>query len=372
METKTLILPDIFNNVLAGERLSFEDGVALFNSDDLLTIGEMANLVRERKNGRKTYFVVNRHINYSNICINRCRFCAFSRDKDAPDAYEFSFNEIMKKAAEADKIGATEIHIVGGLHPDLKFDFYLKMISAIKERYPGIHLQAFTAVEIAHLAEISGRATGDVLRQLQKAGLGSLPGGGAEIFADRVRQALCSSKLSPDGWLTIMEQAHELGIRSNATMLYGQIETYEERVEHLIKLRNLQDQTGGFMAFIPLPFHPANTPLTCPAREGEKAEQFTRTSAIDDLKTIAISRLMLDNFDHIKAFWIMLGVKLAQVSLSFGADDLDGTVVEEKITHSAGATTPESLTRERLVNLIKETGREAVERNTLYEVIGNR
>ncbi|MCK4908550.1 MAG: aminofutalosine synthase MqnE [Planctomycetes bacterium] len=369
--TETLKKPqldEISERVTASQRLSFEDGLALFHSNDLLRIGELANLVRERKNGRKTYFVVNRHINYSNICLNRCSFCAFSRDKGQAGAYEFDLDEILRKADEASKIGATEIHIVGGLHPDLDFNFYLEMISAIKKYHPEIHLQAFTVVEIAHLAKISNHSIKEVLNQLKEAGLGSLPGGGAEVFSDRVRQKLCPDKLPPAEWLNIMRQAHQLGLRSNATMLYGHLETYEERIEHLIKLRELQDETNGFMAFIPLPFHPANTPLI----NSDNGKNLTRTSAIDDLKTMAISRLMLDNFDHLKSFWIMLGVKLAQVSLNFGADDLDGTVVEEKITHSAGATTPESLTQDELINLIKESGWEPVERDTLYQVIGDR
>ncbi|MDO8094013.1 MAG: aminofutalosine synthase MqnE, partial [Candidatus Brocadiales bacterium] len=348
-----------------GERLGFEDGVRLFCLQDIHTIGHLANIVRERKNGNKVYYIINRHINYTNICKNRCKFCAFSRDKGEDGAYVMGVEEILEKASEVIGSGAglkpapTEIHIVGGLHPELKFDYYVKMLGKLHQRYPEVHLQAFTAVEIAHLAEVSGMAVRDVLKELKVAGLGSLPGGGAEVFSPQIREQVCPEKLSGDGWLNVMRHAHELGLRSNATMLYGHIETAEDRVNHLLKLRELQDVTGGFMSFIPLAFHPKNTGLS----------NLSGTTAMLDLKTLAIGRLMLDNFDHVKAFWIMLGVKLAQVSLSFGVDDIDGTVVEERITHSAGADTPESLTINELVGLIKEAGREPVERDTLYRKV---
>lgn len=349
-------LDDIIAKVERGERLNFEDGVRLFRSQDIHTIGYLANIVRERKNGNRAYYIINRHINYTNICKNRCKFCAFSRDKGEDGAYVIGMEEILNKASEAIKEGATEIHIVGGLHPELKFDYYVEMIGELHQRYPEVHLQAFTAVEIAHLAEISNLTVRSVLKELKNAGLGSLPGGGAEVFSPWIREQVCPEKLRGDGWLNAMRQAHELGLRSNATMLYGHIETAEDRVNHLLRLRELQDETGGFMSFIPLAFHPRNTGLS----------NLPGTTAILDLKMLAIGRLMLDNFDHIKAFWIMLGVKLAQVSLSFGVDDIDGTVVEEKITHSAGADTPESLSINELVGLIKEAGREPVERDTLY------
>ncbi|MGR3311165.1 MAG: aminofutalosine synthase MqnE [Candidatus Brocadiales bacterium] len=357
-------MKNIISKVESGERLSFEDGVELFRSQDIHTIGHIANIVRERKNGNKAYYIINRHINYSNICKNSCKFCAFSREKGEDGAYEMDMDEILEKASAVVNDGSTEIHIVGGLHPELSFDYYVKMLSELHQRYPDVHLQAFTAVEIAHLAERSGMAVRDVLRELKDAGLGSLPGGGAEVFSPQIREQVCPEKLSGDGWLSVMRQAHELGLRSNATMLYGHIETAEDRVNHLLKLRELQDETGGFMSFIPLAFHPENTELGLASRQAGRLAY--GTTAMLDLKMLAIGRLMLDNFDHVKAFWIMIGVKLAQVSLSFGVDDIDGTVVEEKITHSAGADTPESLSVSELVGLIKEAGREPVERDTLY------
>jgi aminodeoxyfutalosine synthase len=265
-------------------------------------------------------------------------------------------DQIVERARTALPRGATEIHIVGGLHPTLDFDYYLEMLAALKRLYPQVHLQAFTAVEIAHIAGRSGLTLKDALEQLRKAGLGSIPGGGAEIFADRVRRETCPRKLPPDQWLEVMHTAHEMGIQSNATMLYGHIETIEERIDHLCRLRELQDRTQGFMAFIPLAFHPQHT---------EFADLPSTTGHLD-LKTIAVSRLMLDNFPHVKAFWIMLGLKLSQVSLSFGVDDLDGTVVQERITHAAGAETPQELTVDEMTTLITEAGRTPVERDTLY------
>lgn len=355
---------DIIERASDGERLTFQDGVRLFKSDDLLAVGWAANLVRRRINGDRTYYIINRHINYTNVCKNRCRFCAFSRNPDEPGAYTMKLDEIVRKAEEARReIAFTELHIVGGLHPDHLLDYYLEMLSRLKALMPQVHLQAFTAVEVHHLAEKAGLSIRETLLQLREAGLGSLPGGGAEVFSDRVREALCPEKLSADGWLDVMRAAHELGIRSNATMLYGHIETAEERVEHLVRLRQLQDETGGFLAFIPLAYHSEGTELGSPTGGGR------RSSGMDDLRTIAVSRLMLDNFPHIKAFWIMLGLKLAQVSLHFGADDFDGTVVEEKITHSAGARTPEGLTVENILRLIRETGTTPVERDTLYNEV---
>ena len=351
-------LRSVWEKVESGERLCASDGLALFESDDILETGRLANIVRERKNGDRAYYIVNRHINYSNICVNRCRFCAFSRSVGEDGAYEMAMEEILHRADDAHRIDATEIHIVGGLHPELPFDFYTTMLGEIHSRYPQIHLQAFTAVEIAHIAEVAGMSVEETLMVLRDAGLGSLPGGGAEVFSPRVRRELCPKKLPGEKWLNVIRAAHRLGIRSNATMLYGHIETPEEKVEHLIKLRELQDETDGFMSFIPLAFHPRNTDI--PHHSG--------TTGIEDLKHLAIARLMLDNFDHIKAFWIMLGLKLSQVSLSFGVDDIDGTVVEEKITHMAGAETPEGVTEEDLRHLIREAGRTPVQRDTLYKV----
>lgn len=354
---------DIVEKVEQGSRLNFEDGVRLFNSNSLLVIGWAANLIRRRLNGDRTYYIVNRHINYTNICKNRCRFCAFSKNEDDPGAYTLSIAEILRKAEDARReIDFTELHIVGGLHPNLPLNYYLEMLSELKRRMPNVHMQAFTAVEIAHFAQISGLTIRETLIKLRDAGLGSLPGGGAEVFSNRVRRELCAEKLSSDGWLDVMRTAHDLGIRSNATMLYGHIETAEEKVEHLIRLRELQDETGGFLAFIPLAYHSEGTELGSPS--GAR-----NSSGIEDLKTIAVSRLMLDNFPHIKAFWIMLGLKLAQVSLHFGADDFDGTVVEEKITHSAGAVTPEGITVSDIIRLIRETGTVPIERDTLYNEV---
>jgi len=351
-------LTDIAEKVESGARLNREDGLALFASPDILEVGRLANIVRERKNADRAYYIINRHINYSNICVNRCRFCAFSRNRGEAGAYEMAMSEILSRTDEAARIGASEIHIVGGLHPALPFEFYASMLREIRARHPKIHLQAFTAVEIAHIAKIAGITVEEALIALREAGLGSLPGGGAEVFSPRVRKELCKDKLSGEDWLAVMRTAHRLGIRSNATMLYGHVETAEEKVEHMLRLRELQDETGGFMSFIPLAFHPKNTDI---ARPG--------TTGVEDLKHLAVGRLILDNFDHVKAFWIMLGLKMAQVSLSFGVDDIDGTVVEEKITHMAGAQTPEGVTVAELERLIHEAGRTPVERDTLYNVI---
>ncbi len=349
-------LRDIEEKVVNEHRLNFEDGLRLFESPDILTIGRLANIVRERINENRVYYIINRHINYSNICKNKCKFCAFSREEGEDGAYQMNIKEILDKASQIIQEKATELHIVGGLHPDLGIDFYVDMIGSIHKRFPEVHLQAFTAVEISHFADVSGTTTHEILSRLKGAGLGSLPGGGAEVFSTAIREELCPEKLSGEGWLNTMRTAHNLGLKSNATMLYGHIETNEDRINHLLKLRDLQDETGGFMSFIPLAFHPKNTDL----------ENISSTAGILDLKMLAIGRLMLDNFDHIKAFWIMLGIKISQISLSFGVDDIDGTVAEEKITHSAGAETPEALTVDDIKSLIEETGREPVERDTLY------
>ena len=352
---------DILRRALDGERLDFDDGARLFASGDLHAIGCAANVIRSRINGDRAYYVVNRHINYTDICKNRCAFCAYWRSEEDADAYAMSVDEIVERASEYyGEMKFTELHIVGGLHPTMPFDYYTEMLRALRSRFPGVHIQAFTAVEIAHIAEIARLSVRDTLAALRDAGLGSLPGGGAEVFSDRVRGIVCPEKMSGSQWLDVMRQAHELGIKSNATMLYGHVETDRERVEHMIALRDLQDDTGGFMTFIPLKFHPANTKL---------AHLAVQRSSMDDLKLYAISRLMLDNIPHIKVFWIMLGLKLAQVALSYGVDDFDGTVVEEKITHRAGATTPEGLTVDELRRLISETGTVPVERNTIYNEV---
>ncbi len=355
---------DVLRRALNGERLNAEDGVRLFESDDIQAIGAAANEIRRAMNGDRTYYVVNRHINYTDICVNRCAFCAYSRSEGEDGAYVMSVDEVVQRASSYyEEMKFTELHIVGGLHPSLPFGYYTGMLSTLKSLFPGVHIQAFTAVEIAHIADVAGMSIGEALRDLRAAGLDSMPGGGAEIFSPRVRAAVCPEKLPGDRWLEVMREAHALGVKTNATMLYGHIETYEERVRHMIALREMQDCTGGFMTFIPLKFHPDNTRL---------AHLAAPQNSLDDVKVYAVSRLMLDNIEHIKVFWIMLGVKLAQVILSFGADDFDGTVVEEKITHRAGATTPEGMTVPELVRLIQETGTLAVERDTIYnEVVRN-
>ncbi len=352
------LLP-IYEKVMGQERLSREDGLTLYLSPDLLGVGHLANLVRRRLHGNKAYYIYNQHINYSNVCINGCRFCAFGKKAGEPGAYEMTLDDILAKVRERLAEPISEIHIVGGLHPDLPFSYYLDMLAGIKSLRPAVHLQAFTAVEIAHLAGLAGMSIPDALLALKEAGLGSLPGGGAEVFSPRIRTDLCPTKLSPEGWLEVCQTAHRVGLNTNATMLYGHLETLEERVDHLVRLREAQDETGGFLTFIPLAFHPTNTRLA----------DLTETTGFDDLKNLAVARLMLDNFPHIKAFWIMIGPKIAQLSLTFGADDIDGTVIEERITHMAGAQTPQGLTRSQLLHLIREAGCEPVERDTLYNVI---
>ena len=355
-QTTDARLRPIAEKVLAGARLNGEDGLALYESHDLLAVGWLANWVREKKHGNICYFNVNRHINPTNICVAHCRLCAFGRSPDAGGAYNFSLDEIGTRAAQGVAEGATEFHIVGGLHPDLPFEHYLDLVRGLKQRFPQVHLKAFTMVEVGYYARISKLSIRDTLLKMKEAGVDSLPGGGAEIFHPRVRKIICDHKVSGQMWLQIARTAHEIGLRSNATMLYGHIETAEERVDHLLKLRGLQDETHGFVAFIPLAFHPANTALA----------HLPKPTGLDDLKTIAVSRLLLDNFDHIKAYWIMLTPRIAQIALGFGANDLDGTVVEEKIYHDAGATTPEHLTRAELERLIRAAGRVPVERDTLY------
>lgn len=354
------MLRAIENKVLAGERLNNEDAIELFKSDELFTIGKLAAHAAEKISGKHAYFIVNRHINPTNICINRCKFCAFSRSKGEEGAYELSIDEVLQKLRPSgfSLRPFSEVHIVGGLHPDWPFSHYLNMLSAIKSSFPSIAIKAFTAVEIDYMSKISGLSIEETLKALKQSGLDLMPGGGAEIFAEGVRNRLCPEKISGDKWLEVMEAAHKVGIKTNATMLYGHLESVEERVDHLLKLRDLQDKTGGFQAFIPLAYHPKNTEMGG-----------FYSSGIDDLKTVAISRLVLDNFEHIKAYWIMLGEKISQVALLFGADDIDGTIIEEKITHMAGGMTEEGMTRDELIYLIKKTGKVPVERDAFYNVI---
>jgi len=357
---QNLGLGDICEKVLAGKRLSLEDGERLFACPDALALGALAHHVRMRLHGNVAYYVMNQHINYSNICVNGCRFCAFGREKGDPLAFQLALADIRKKVKDREQDPITEIHMVGGCHPDLPLSYYESVLREIKVLRPDILIKAFTAVEIAHFAKKEGITTREVLLRLQSAGLNMLPGGGAEVFSPRIRGVLCPTKLSGEGWLAIVREAHLLGIKTNATMLYGHIETVRERLEHLVALRELQDETQGFVCFIPLPFQPANT----------KVDGVQPTTGIEDLKTMAISRLMLDNFPHIKAYWVMLTVKLAQVALCVGADDFDGTVIEEKIGHMAGAESEQALTRTDLMRMIREAGFEPVERNCFFERAG--
>jgi len=352
-------LNDILQKIKSNERISREDGIRLFQSPHLLAVGYLANMVRERINGDNAYFIYNQHINYSNICTNLCKFCAFGKAKDSDKAYEMTREEVARKVRERMDEPVTEIHMVGGIHPDLPFSYYTDLLKEIKMIRPQVHIQAFTCVEIDHLARLAGQPVDRTLEILMAAGLGSIPGGGAEVFSPRIRKLTCENKLSGEGWLEVAKTAHRLGLKTNATMLYGHIETIEERIDHLDALRQAQDETGGFLAFIPLAFHPKNTQMA----------DLSRTSGMDDLKNLAVARCFLDNFPHIKAYWVMIGPKMAQVALSFGADDVDGTVKEEIITHMAGAETEQAMSIDELVRLIKEAGRTPVQRGTLYDVI---
>lgn len=347
---------EIAAKIEAGERVSYDEGVFLAESVDVLTLGRLANIVRERKNGNYAYYNTNVHLNPTNVCVYRCVFCAFRSDLKGPRAYTFTDDMIRERVAEAKESGATEIHVVGGLHHQKDFDWYVNVVRVIHEAFPDLHIKAWTGVEINWFSFLTKKPTRWVLEQMKAAGLGSLPGGGAEIFHPDVRDKICEHKADAENWIQIHREAHDLGLRSNATMLYGHIEEPKHRVDHLCRLRALQDETGGFQTFIPLAFHPENTGL----------DHLKLPSGMTDLSVIALARIMLDNFDHIKAYWIMLGEKIAQVALSFGADDLDGTVVHELIYHDAGAKTPEGLTVAQLNQLITEAGRVPVERDTLY------
>ncbi|NOX59365.1 MAG: aminofutalosine synthase MqnE [Planctomycetes bacterium] len=359
----------IADRVRAGERLTFEDGVLLYDECDIHLLGELANGVRERKNGRKAYYNINRHINYSNVCVLRCKFCSFYRPwstAPADDAYALTVDEIAARAKEAADYGATEVHIVGGLHPKLEFDYYLDMCRAIKNAAPDIHIKAFTAIEIIHFTRIAKPRLGieDVLGQLRDAGLGSLPGGGAEIFDDRVHEEAYKNKVGEAGWFEVHRVAHSIGMFSNATMLYGHVEKPAERIRHLVKLREHQDESiasrpARFNAIIPLPFIPDDSELS----------HLPGPSGLTNLRTLAIARLMLDNFDHVKAFWIMQTAKLAQVSLNWGVDDLDGTVVYYDITKCEGTGTHQELSIDKIQRMITEANCQPVERDTLYNEV---
>jgi aminodeoxyfutalosine synthase len=353
------ILQKIKEKVIIGERISDSECLSLYASNDLIGLGEIANIVREKKNGNRAYYNINRHINYSNVCYVDCKFCEFGQPKSSPKAYQLSLDEMKKTAQDAAAQGSTELHIVGGLHPDLKFDYYENLLRELKKVAPTLHLKAFTAVEIDYFSKISRQSIESTLLRLREAGLDSMPGGGAEILGERVRKVICPNKITGQRWLEIHRIAHQLGISTNATMLYGHVENDEDRVEHLRMLRDLQDETHGFKTFIPLCFIPFETQLS----------HLPEPTGLTDLKQIAVSRIYLDNFDHIKVYWIMTGVRIAQVALSFGADDIDGTVTQERIVHMAGAKSPESLSVDTIQKLIRETGREPVERDTLYNVL---
>jgi aminodeoxyfutalosine synthase len=352
----------IRDKVREHEPLTLEDGVALFEHKNLLEVGTLANEVRERLHGDRTYFNRNLHINATNVCEASCRFCSFARlEEGKPGAYTMSHAEAWAKLqARLDaKDPITEIHIVNGLHPGLPFTYYTELLAGLKRMQPSIHLKAFTAVELHYYAKKYGMTYAEVLTKLREAGMDSIPGGGAEIFAARVRKKICDDKCTADEWLEVHRTAHKLGLRSNCTMLYGTIETVEERVDHMLRLRALQAETGGFQTFIPLAFHPDNNTLM----------RLPGPTGVEDLRTYAVARLVLDNIPHIKAYWIMLGVKTAQSALWFGADDLDGTVQEEKIYHMAGAETPQAMSPGEIVRIIQNAGRVPVERDTLYNVV---
>ncbi|MET3292572.1 aminofutalosine synthase MqnE [Brevibacillus fluminis] len=352
-------LAAIREKVLHGERLTKEDGVALFQSNDLLTIGQLANYVNQQKNGDNVYFVQNMYINPTNVCEANCRFCAFRRDIDEEGAYTMSMDELLHYVEARFYPGIREFHIVGGHNQHQKFDYYLDTIRTLKKAYPNVAIKAYTGAEIEFFSRIAGISFHEVIQELIKAGLDTMPGGGAEILTERYREKMSPEKASTDDWLRAHQTAHELGLKTHATMLYGSIETLEERVIHMLRVRELQDQTGGYMVFIPLAVQPMK------ASAGIKR----RTSAFDDLKTMAISRLMLDNVQHMKAYFINIGTQLTQISLTMGASDVHGTLVEERISHAAGALTQAGLTVDDLVWLIQGAGKKALERDTFYNVI---
>ena len=351
-------LERVRDKVLAGRRLGFEEGIALYRTHDLLGLGSLANHVRETRHGDAGYFVWNTHINHTNVCVATCDFCAFAAKKGEERAYTMTLDDVFAKVAALPKL-VREVHIVGGLHPDLPFTYFTEMVRGIKRARPDIHIKAFTAVEIFFFHRLYRMSVDKVLAELKDAGLDSMPGGGAEIFAKETRDRIIQGKADGPQWLAVMREAHRQGIPTNATMLYGHVESVEDRVDHLLKLRELQDETGGFVTYIPLAFQPWEAP----------AMKLPETTGFEDLKAIAVGRLLLDNFPHIKSYWIMIGPRLAQVGLSFGADDLDGTVTEEKIAHDAGAPTAQSMTVHELCRLIREAGRRPIERDTVFNVV---
>ena len=350
-------LAPLAEKVAAGERLSFHDGVRLFTTRDFLGLGRLANHVRERLHGNLAYYNVNRYLNPTNLCWVDCALCAWAKKVNEPGGYEMAIDEVVEEAGKGYSEAVTEFHIVGGLHPTWPFEYYTGLLRALKAKYPGAHLKAWTMVELDWIARVGKKSIPETIRELKAAGMDSCPGGGAEIFARRVRDIICANKITGEEWLAIARECHRQGVRTNATMLYGSVETLEERVDHLLRLRALQDETGGLNGLIPLAFHPENTPLA----------HLPETGGQDDLRVIAVSRLLCDNIPHIKAYWIQIGTKLAQIALFFGADDLVGTVVDETITHAAGATTASGMTRLEFERVIRESGREPFERDSEYK-----
>ncbi|MGC8677131.1 MAG: aminofutalosine synthase MqnE [Hydrogenobaculum sp.] len=348
----------LLEKALNKERLTEEEAIFLYKNAPLSALGYVANELNKEKNQDRAFFIVNRYLNPTNICVYKCKFCSFGVSKSDERAFELSIDEVLRKIESSYKKGITEVHIVGGLPPHWEREDYVNLIKVVKQNFPDIVIKAYTAVEIDHIAKISKSTYEDVLLELKEAGLSLLPGGGAEIFADRVRNIIAPNKANAEEYLEIHETAHKLGIPSNVTMLYGHIETIEERVDHMKRIRNLQDKTAGFQVFIPLAYHPKGTSLG-----GE------RTSSVDDLKTIAMSRIFLDNFDNIKAYWITLGEKLAQIALNFGANDIDGTLEEELVVHAAGSTETYGKTVDKLISIIKGASKIPVQRDSFYNII---
>lgn len=352
-------IADLYEKVVAGSRIDQEDALRLLETKDINAVGHLANVVNQRKNGLRASYLVNRYINYSNYCILSCKFCSFSRKKRDNDGFQLTPEQMVEKAKSALDVGITELHIVGGLHPSLSFDYYLDMLRSLKALSPELELKCFTAIEILHLAWLAKKTPLETLIELKQAGLGSLTGGGAEIFRPEVRKQIAQGKESAEEYLDIHRQWHGLGGRSTCTMLYGHIESLADRVDHLIQLRKLQDETGGFSGFVPLAYQPEDNGI--PVQHSP--------TGVDSLKTIAVSRIFLDNFDHITAYWIGLGLGLAQIALNYGADDLHGTIMEEHIFHMAGATSPQEQTKASMIKAIREAGRDPVQRNTFYEPV---
>jgi aminodeoxyfutalosine synthase len=354
-------LEPIAEKIYAGERLSFSEGMTLYRTHDLNTLSNLANFVRERKNSDKTYFVHSMRLEFTNICYVGCTFCAFAAHKTEARAWDYDVDGVITKVREKYESGLQELHMSSGHHPTRPWSYYPEMVRALNANFPGLQVKAFTAAEIEHFSHIAKKSTLEVLQELKEAGLAAMPGGGAEIFADRVRLQIAKRKVSAEKWLEIHREAHSLGIRTNATMLYGHIETLEERLDHMDRLRNLQDETGGFHSFIPLAFQPDANALAFNLGKTEF------TTGIDDLRNLAVSRLYLDNFQHIKGYWVMIGSDLVQVALDWGVSDVDGTIIEEHIAHAAGATSPLGLSRQKMVDMIQKAGRVPVERNAYYD-----